>query len=311
MVALIRLITSPPNGCCLLSIDATAIGVPVPRSSRVATTVVVPRSKAMAYRTAVVSPASMSIRSSSTITAVTLKSASRSTVASRRSTCRSAVSSRSVIASVSRTRSVRWSARVGSSSSTYRFCRAGRRITWRPTPTVAAFGRVVSGGTSTLRSRVAWTRHASRQPWAIWSGEKVRTSCRVIGTVSPSTRTLHLWQVPWPPHVESMAMPFHDAESKTVTPGGTRTPRRVGAESGPVSTLKEMSTRPVPSWVAWSEPDGSIRPSRPTPASEKSGPSVTLWADHGLSRPRAPVARGARRSSCRPTRRDRAAGRPP
>ena len=48
IVALIRVITSPPNGCCLLSIDATAIGVPVPRSSRVATTVVVPRSKAIA-----------------------------------------------------------------------------------------------------------------------------------------------------------------------------------------------------------------------------------------------------------------------
>ncbi len=48
IVALIRLITSPPNGCCLLSIEATATGVPVTRSSRVATTVVVPRSKAIA-----------------------------------------------------------------------------------------------------------------------------------------------------------------------------------------------------------------------------------------------------------------------
>ena len=44
-----------------------------------ATTVVVPRSKAIAYRTAVVSPGSTSIRSSSTTTAVTLKSAARST----------------------------------------------------------------------------------------------------------------------------------------------------------------------------------------------------------------------------------------
>ena len=48
MVALIRVITSAPNGCCLLSIEATAAGVPVEVSSRVATTVVVPRSKAMA-----------------------------------------------------------------------------------------------------------------------------------------------------------------------------------------------------------------------------------------------------------------------
>ena len=48
MVALIRVITSPPKGCCLLSIEATATGVPVTRSSRVATTVVVPRSNAIA-----------------------------------------------------------------------------------------------------------------------------------------------------------------------------------------------------------------------------------------------------------------------
>ena len=47
-VALIREITSAPKGCCLLSIEATPTGVPVTRSSRVATTVVVPRSKAMA-----------------------------------------------------------------------------------------------------------------------------------------------------------------------------------------------------------------------------------------------------------------------
>ena len=33
--------------------------------------------------------------------------------------------------------------------------RQGRRITWRPTPTVAAFGRVISGGTSTSWSGVA------------------------------------------------------------------------------------------------------------------------------------------------------------
>ena len=48
IVALIRVITSPPNGCCLLSIDATAAGVPVAVSTSVATTVVVPRSNAIA-----------------------------------------------------------------------------------------------------------------------------------------------------------------------------------------------------------------------------------------------------------------------
>jgi hypothetical protein len=48
MVALILEMTSAPNGCWRLSIEATAIGVPVTRSSSVATTVVVPRSNAMA-----------------------------------------------------------------------------------------------------------------------------------------------------------------------------------------------------------------------------------------------------------------------
>ena len=48
IVALIRVMTSPPKGCWALSIEVTAIGVPVPTSSRVPTTVVVPRSKAIA-----------------------------------------------------------------------------------------------------------------------------------------------------------------------------------------------------------------------------------------------------------------------
>ena len=134
------------------------------------------------------------------------------------------------MASVSRARSVRWSARVGSSSSTYRFCTAGRRITCRPTPTVAALGRVVSGGTSTVEvaGRRAPGRPAASRRRA-GSRVKVRTSWREIGACRTSTRTLHLWQVPWPPQVESIAMPFHDAESKTVTPGGTRTSRCAGA----------------------------------------------------------------------------------
>ena len=48
IVALIREITSAPNGCCVLSIERTAAGWPVSRSSSVATTVVVPRSNAIA-----------------------------------------------------------------------------------------------------------------------------------------------------------------------------------------------------------------------------------------------------------------------
>src|SRR6478609_3839669 len=157
-------------------------------------------------------------------------------------------------------------------------------------PTVAAFGRVVSGGTSTARSRVAWTRHPSRQPSESWPVVKVRASCRVTGTsTSEVIWILHLWQVPWPPHVESMAMPFHDAASKTVTPGGTRTLRCAGGTSAPPSalacTVKDRSTRPVPSCWAGSTPGLSIRPSRATSAIEKSGPSggwVTTASRGGL-----------------------------
>ena len=70
-----REITSAPNGCCAFSIELTAAGWPVSRSSSVATTVVVPRSKAIACRLALVSPASTSIRTSSQSTAVTFQSA--------------------------------------------------------------------------------------------------------------------------------------------------------------------------------------------------------------------------------------------
>ena len=77
MVAEMRVMTSAPKGCWRLSIERTATGVPVARSSSVATTVVVPRSKAMAKRRAVVSPGSMAISTSSTTTAVTFQSALR------------------------------------------------------------------------------------------------------------------------------------------------------------------------------------------------------------------------------------------
>ena len=72
MMALIREITSAPKLCCLLSIDCTASGAPVDRSSSVATTVVVPRSNAMANMRPVVSPGSTPTSTSSTTTAVTL-----------------------------------------------------------------------------------------------------------------------------------------------------------------------------------------------------------------------------------------------
>ena len=107
---------------------------------------------------------------------------------------------------------------------------AGRRITWRPTPTSAAFGRVCSGGTVTSRSSLAIARQASRQPSRSSSGVNARPSRRPIGTLPSVTRTLHFLHVPWPPQVESIAMPFHDAPSKTVVPAGTRTSPPSGAK---------------------------------------------------------------------------------
>jgi hypothetical protein len=117
MVALIRVITSAPKGCCWFSAEATATGVPVDRSSSVATTVVVPRSNAMPNSRPEVSPACTSISTSSTITAVTLKSAARRARPATRSAYRSGRSSRSSTPSRIRSMSLRWSARDGSSSS--------------------------------------------------------------------------------------------------------------------------------------------------------------------------------------------------
>ena len=88
IVADTRLMTSAPYGCWRLSIDFTAAGWPVSRSSSVATTVVVPRSNAIAYRRPVVSPGSTAINSSSQTTAVTSNCASRSVLPSVRSTSR-------------------------------------------------------------------------------------------------------------------------------------------------------------------------------------------------------------------------------
>ncbi len=118
IVAEMREMTSPPNGCWALSSDWTASGWPESRSSSVATTVVVPRSKASAWRAPVVSPGSTSIISSSTTTAVTLKAEERRTPPSLRTTSSGMWGSRSSMASSRRWTSERWSSIVGSSSST-------------------------------------------------------------------------------------------------------------------------------------------------------------------------------------------------
>ena len=69
-------------------------------------------------------------------------------------------------------------------------------MTCRPTPTVAALGRVISGGTSTVTSWAGCTRQASRQPARSWSAVKARWSSRLTGTLPPVTWILHFLQVP-------------------------------------------------------------------------------------------------------------------
>src|SRR5579862_6430953 len=222
IVAEMREMTSAPKGCWLLRIERTAFGWPVSRSRSVATTVVVPRSNAIAWRRRDVSPGSTSVSTSSTRTAVTFQSASRSVRPSPRTTSMGTRGSTSSIAPSTRSRSDVWSSSVGSVSSRYRFCTAGRRITCRPTPASAAFGRVWSGGTSIVRSSCAVARQASRQPFFRSSTENARGSTEVTGRSPATTRTRHFLHVPCPPHVESIATPFQLAASKTVVPASTR-----------------------------------------------------------------------------------------
>ena len=68
--------------------------------------------------------------------------------------------------------------------------------------------------------------------------------------------TLHFLQVPCPPQVESMAMPFQLAPSKTVTPGGTRTVR-LGRQQRHVDAARAVVRRRCRAVAG-----GSISPSR-------------------------------------------------
>ena len=307
IVALIRVITSPPNGCCLLSIDATATGcrsrVEQGGDHRGGAEVEGDRVAHVAGGVAGLDVDQVLVDDHRGHLEVGLPQHRRQPAQHVQVGLRLEVVDRveqpgQVGALVGE---------VGSASSTYRFWIAGRRITWRPTPTVAALGRVISGGTSTARSRVAWTRQASRQPLVELLGLNVRTSWRVIG-VAASTRTLHLWQVPWPPQVESIAMPFHDAESKTVTPGGTRTVALGGAglrcpdgerTAGPgrcrrAGPARRPAGRAGPRAEGVEVDVGGRRPGR-------------LWR----VMPSRPPWRGGRRSRPCPTRRGRGTRRPP
>src|SRR6185312_2518371 len=151
-------------------------------------------------------------------------------------------------------------------------------MTCRPTPTSAALGRVCSGGTSISRSSVAAARQASRQPPLSSSIVNARGSTVSMGTEPLRTRTLHFLHVPWPPQVESIAIPFHDAASNTVVPAGTRT--------SPPSGRNCSRTLPVPAAAAaslirhpWSanERGGVWGTGRFPTGSEEGGPVGETW----------------------------------
>ena len=119
-------------------------------------------------------------------------------------------------------------------------------------------------------SQVARSPGQAGQPPAVArAGRRERAYVEgVTGHGSPSrTRTLHFLQVPWPPQVESIAMPFQLAASKTLTPGGTRTSRRRGAQPHPAAVVAAVSAPAVgvrtgPSRRSSSEPTRAASPGR-------------------------------------------------
>ena len=102
-------------------------------------------------------------------------------------------------------------------------------MTLLPTPTVAALGRV------TTPARPRGCRSGPRRgtrgaiPREALLGRTRGCRATRLGAPSSSTRTLHFLQAPWPPHVESMAMPFQLAASNRITACGTRTRRAPGS----------------------------------------------------------------------------------
>src|SRR5437868_468648 len=88
---------------------------------------------------------------------------------------------------------------------------------------MAALGRVTNGGTSMSALSAAGVRHASRHPPRISPAEYARVSRLEGAGASELNRIRHFLHVPWPPQVESIAIPFQLAASNSVTPRGTRT----------------------------------------------------------------------------------------
>jgi len=88
---------------------------------------------------------------------------------------------------------------------------------------------------------------AKRQPALISSAENARKS-NFEGSISPVVTLIrHFLQVPYPPQVESMAMPFHEAASNALTPVGTVMTFSLATELSFSSARKLSLTRPVPS----------------------------------------------------------------
>ena len=69
---------------------------------------------------------------------------------------------------------------------------------------------------------------------------------------------LHFLQVPYPPHVESIAIPFHDAASNALTPVGTVIVFSDATELSFSKDLKASLTRPVPSCCGTSDGSSSF-----------------------------------------------------
>ncbi len=281
-----RVITSAPKGCWRLSIERTAAGWPLSRSSSVATTVVVPRSNAIAKRRAVVSPGSTSISSSSQTTAVTSKFARRSvppSVAQRLD--------RRVAARGRRARRARAAGRSAGPPASARRAPGGasgppgagsRGARRRPAPPWA--GSAAAAPRRPGRSR-APARHASRQPSRSSSVVNARgstladrarrrrrsapcTSCRCRGRRRSSRwRSRSSWR-----------------RRRSACRSGTRT----SAPSG----RKRSRTR----WRAVGL--GDRRSSRSSGASL--GASAALMRADAASCGRRPGGRGGRRSSCAP-----------
>ena len=225
--------TSAPNGCWRLSIERTATGVPVARSSSVATTVVVPRSKAMRVAARggvaglerdqhVVDDDRRDLPVRAAQRARQRRAARAARCAASRSS--SASSTRSDVAALVGQRrllelQVALLTRPGAGSP------GGRR---RPSPPWAALpaaarrrrGRLVGLRAAGQPPAVAQLvgREDARRRASSPAGRRRRcgrgTSCRCRGA----------------PQVESIATPFQDAASNSVTPGGTRTSTPLGSK---------------------------------------------------------------------------------